>query len=111
MAGRASGLSKKPGGRRPVNRAALNMNALIAQMHLLLNGLLDDVAPHPYTAPTDFALPDPKLLLVNRDDLFVMTRGTCRRSTRTRAGRGWRMSGHPAVQQALRNPYFDGLGL
>src|SRR3954447_11785583 len=23
----------------------------------------------------------------------------------------WRMSGHPAVQQALRNPYFDGLGL
>jgi hypothetical protein len=21
------------------------------------------------------------------------------------------MSGHPAVQQALRNPYFDGLGL
>ena len=21
----------------------------------------------------------------------------------------WRMSGHPAVQQALRNPYFDGL--
>src|SRR3954449_3045176 len=25
--------------------------------------------------------------------------------------RFWRMSGHPAVQQALRNPYFDGLGL
>jgi hypothetical protein len=24
---------------------------------------------------------------------------------------GRRMSGHPAVQQALRNPYFDGLGL
>jgi len=23
----------------------------------------------------------------------------------------WRMSGHPAVQQALRNPYFDALGL
>ena len=23
----------------------------------------------------------------------------------------WRMSGHPAVQQALRNPYFDSLGL
>ena len=23
----------------------------------------------------------------------------------------WRMSGHPAVQQALRNPFFDGLGL
>jgi RNA-directed DNA polymerase len=23
----------------------------------------------------------------------------------------WRMSGHPAVQQALRNPYFHGLGL
>src|ERR1700730_17463015 len=23
----------------------------------------------------------------------------------------WRMSGHPAVQQALRNPYFAGLGL
>src|SRR5690242_11466314 len=23
----------------------------------------------------------------------------------------WRMSGHPAVQQALRNPYFDGLCL
>jgi len=23
----------------------------------------------------------------------------------------WRMSGHPAVRQALRNPYFDGLGL
>jgi RNA-directed DNA polymerase len=23
----------------------------------------------------------------------------------------WRMSGHPAVQQALRNSYFDGLGL
>jgi RNA-directed DNA polymerase len=23
----------------------------------------------------------------------------------------WRMSGHPAVQQALRNPYFDDLGL
>ena len=23
----------------------------------------------------------------------------------------WRMSGHPAVQQALRNPVFDGLGL
>jgi RNA-directed DNA polymerase len=23
----------------------------------------------------------------------------------------WRMSGHPAIQQALRNPYFDGLGL
>jgi RNA-directed DNA polymerase len=23
----------------------------------------------------------------------------------------WRMSGHPAVQQALRNLYFDGLGL
>ncbi len=23
----------------------------------------------------------------------------------------WRMSGHPALQQALRNPYFDGLGL
>src|SRR6266853_1856577 len=25
--------------------------------------------------------------------------------------RFWRMSGHPAVQQALRNSYFDGLGL
>jgi hypothetical protein len=25
--------------------------------------------------------------------------------------RFWRMSGHPAVQHALRNPYFDGLGL
>jgi len=23
----------------------------------------------------------------------------------------WRMSGHPAVQQALRNPSFDALGL
>jgi hypothetical protein len=23
----------------------------------------------------------------------------------------WRMSGHPAVQQALRNHYFDSLGL
>jgi RNA-directed DNA polymerase len=23
----------------------------------------------------------------------------------------WRMSGHPAVQQALRNPYFDSIGL
>lgn len=23
----------------------------------------------------------------------------------------WRMSGHPAVQQALRNQYFDSLGL
>ena len=23
----------------------------------------------------------------------------------------WRMSGHPAVQQALRNPYFHSLGL
>jgi RNA-directed DNA polymerase len=23
----------------------------------------------------------------------------------------WRMSGHPAVQQALRNAYFDSLGL
>jgi RNA-directed DNA polymerase len=23
----------------------------------------------------------------------------------------WRMSGHPAVQQALRNAYFHGLGL
>jgi RNA-directed DNA polymerase len=23
----------------------------------------------------------------------------------------WRMSGHPAVQQTLRNPFFDGLGL
>ena len=23
----------------------------------------------------------------------------------------WRMSGHPVVQQALRNPHFDGLGL
>ena len=23
----------------------------------------------------------------------------------------WRMSGHPAVQQTLRNPYFDALGL
>jgi RNA-directed DNA polymerase len=23
----------------------------------------------------------------------------------------WRMSGHPSVQQALRNSYFDGLGL
>jgi RNA-directed DNA polymerase len=25
--------------------------------------------------------------------------------------RFWRMSGHPAVQQALRNHYFDSLGL
>jgi RNA-directed DNA polymerase len=24
---------------------------------------------------------------------------------------GWRMSGHPAVQQALRNRYFDSIGL
>ena len=23
----------------------------------------------------------------------------------------WRMSGHPAVQQGLRNPFFDTLGL
>jgi RNA-directed DNA polymerase len=38
----------------------------------------------------------------------------CRSSTRVAAGSltgFWRMSGHPALQQALRNPYFDGLGL
>jgi hypothetical protein len=23
----------------------------------------------------------------------------------------WRMSGHPEIQRALRNPYFDGLGV
>jgi ATP-dependent DNA ligase len=28
-----------------------------------------------------------------------------------RLARFWRISRHPAVQQALRNPYFDGLGL
>src|SRR5207248_7652012 len=76
--------------RRPVNRAAFYMNALLAQMHLLLNGLLDHVATHPHATPADFALPDPKLLLVNRDDLFLMTRGTSRRSIGTRAGPGSR---------------------
>src|SRR5689334_18665678 len=59
--------------RRPVNRTAFNMNALLPQLHLLLYRLLDDVAAHPHTASSDFTFPDPQLLLVDRDNLFLMT--------------------------------------
>jgi Group II intron, maturase-specific domain len=42
----------------------------------------------------------------NRFNELRRSRGCCRF-----ADEFWRMSGHPAVQQALRNHYFDSLGL
>src|SRR5438270_9858759 len=75
--------------RRPIDRTAFNMNALLPQVYLLLDGLFDNIAPHAHTASPDLTLADPKLLLVNRDNLFLTaTRCPGRRKagTRTRGG-------------------------
>src|SRR5947207_189832 len=77
--------------RRPIDRTAFNMNALLPQVYLLLDGLFDNIAPHAHTASPDLTLADPKLLLVNRDNLFLTaTRCPGRRKAGTRTRRGGR---------------------
>src|SRR4051794_35254176 len=48
---------------RPVDRPALDLDPLLAQVHLLLDRALDDVAAHPHRAAADLARADPELLL------------------------------------------------
>src|SRR4051812_49669520 len=48
---------------RAVDRPALDLDPLLAQVHLLLDRALDDVAADPHRAAADLARADPELLL------------------------------------------------
>src|SRR3954470_8497350 len=72
-----------------VDRAALDLDPLLAQVDLLLDRTLDDVAAHPHAAAADLALADPDLLLDDRDRLLALAQVTGGAlAGQPRAGRG-----------------------
>src|SRR5215213_11000037 len=56
---------------RAVHRAALDVDALLAKVDLLLNRRLDHVGADAHPAALDLALADPQVLLDDRDRLLA----------------------------------------
>src|SRR3954451_17793212 len=74
---------------RALDRAALDLDPLLAQADLLLDRALDDVAAHPHPAAADLALADPDLLLDDRNCLLALAQVTGGAlAGQPRAGRG-----------------------
>ena len=64
--------AESPGGYRGDRPRGARRDPLLAQVDLLLDRALDDVAAHPDAAAADLALADPDLLLDDRDRLLAL---------------------------------------